>query len=72
MKKTTQIICNYCNTPFVARRNDAKFCSGACKQQAYLINAAERYKLYLEERQKQDELEILQWRKYQESRLKHD
>ncbi len=34
--KTTNKHCEYCNIEFIAKRFDAKFCSGACKQNAYL------------------------------------
>lgn len=34
--KTSIKDCEYCNTEFIAKRSDAKFCSGACKQNAYL------------------------------------
>lgn len=34
--KTFTKHCESCNTEFLAKRFDAKFCSGACKQQAYL------------------------------------
>ncbi len=34
--KTTPMNCQYCQNPFEAKRTDAKFCSGACKQNAYL------------------------------------
>src|ERR1035437_1266890 len=33
--KTTQKYCEHCEKGFEAKRLDAKFCSGACKQQAY-------------------------------------
>lgn len=34
--KTTITNCQYCNTEFTAKRTDVKFCSNACRQQAYL------------------------------------
>jgi len=40
--KTTPMNCQYCQTSFEAKRTDAKFCSGACKQNAY----RDRMKVY--------------------------
>ncbi|MCE9538625.1 MAG: hypothetical protein K8R85_05330 [Bacteroidetes bacterium] len=34
--KITNKQCEYCNNEFKAKRTDAKFCSGACRQGAYL------------------------------------
>lgn len=34
--KQTEITCEFCGAEFIARRTDARYCSGACKQQAYL------------------------------------
>lgn len=34
--KITKRACKSCKTEFRARRSDAKYCSGACKQNAYL------------------------------------
>ncbi|MGQ0828760.1 MAG: hypothetical protein ACT4ON_10230 [Bacteroidota bacterium] len=34
--KPTPMNCQYCQTPFGAKRNDAKFCSASCRQNAYL------------------------------------
>lgn len=41
---TSIINCQHCDKEFTAKRADAKFCSNACRQQAYL----ERGKSYLE------------------------
>ena len=34
-KHYSEHVCSVCSTPFVSKRNDARFCSNACRQKAY-------------------------------------
>ena len=40
-KHYSEHICSVCSTPFAAKRNDARFCSNACRQKAYRKNNKE-------------------------------
>jgi len=53
--KTTITTCEICNKEFEAKRNDARFCSAACKQQHYLQRKSgeEPQQAALNERKKQ-------------------
>lgn len=61
--KITIKYCEYCDKEFEAKRTDARFCSSACKQQAYLQRQGEQIQtisLNMEKRKRtQAELEKL-------------
>ncbi len=38
-----ELVCEYCQRTFSARRTDAKFCCDACRQQAYLTRSAPEF-----------------------------
>lgn len=35
-----ELLCEYCNKPFVPKRSDALYCSSACRQLAYVLRKA--------------------------------
>jgi len=42
LRATTVQVCGHCGREFHAQRSDAKTCSNACRQQAYLTRSAPR------------------------------
>lgn len=36
-----ELLCEYCNKPFAAKRNDALYCGSACRQLAYVLRKAQ-------------------------------
>lgn len=52
-RSTTVQICQHCGKEFETQRRDAKYCSNACRQQAYLVRSApawvEKQLQYIEE-----------------------